>query len=48
MKLEVVSTAPRAFIVDRFLSDYETDQIIKLARPSMGDSHVGTASNVHF
>ena len=42
MELEVVSTHPRAFLVDRFLSDYETDQIIQLAKPTMGESRVGT------
>lgn len=41
MELEVVSTHPRALIVDRFLSDHETDEIIKLARPGMTESQVG-------
>jgi hypothetical protein len=29
--------------VDNFLSDYETNQIIKLAQPGMGASSVGEA-----
>ena len=41
MELEVVSTHPRALIVDRFLSDHETDEIIKLAKPGMTESQVG-------
>ena len=46
MELEVVSTHPRAFIVDRFLSDHETDEIIKLARPGMTESQVGKFTEI--
>ena len=46
MELEVVSTHPRAFIVDRFLSDHETDEIIKLARPGMTESQVGETTKI--
>ena len=46
MELEVVSTHPRAYIVDRFLSDHETDEIIKLARPGMTESQVGEKKEI--
>jgi hypothetical protein len=45
MQLEVVSLGPRAFIVDRFLSDFEAEEIIRLASPGMGDSQVGEGLN---
>ena len=41
MELEVVSTKPRAFLIDRFLSDFEADEIVKLASPDMAESRVG-------
>lgn len=48
MELEVVSTHPRAYIVDRFLSDHETDEIIKLARPGMTESQVGEETKTYL
>ena len=41
MQLEVVSLGPRAFIVDRFLSDFEAEEIVRLASPGMATSQVG-------
>lgn len=41
MELSVTSLAPRAFLIPKFLSDYETDEIIRLARPQIHDSMVG-------
>jgi prolyl 4-hydroxylase len=39
--IECVSTAPRAFIIDRFLSDFEADHIIGLATAKVKPSSVG-------
>jgi hypothetical protein len=44
MDLEVISQGPRAFVIENFLSDYETDEIIKLATPGMTGSTVGEAA----
>ena len=41
LQLEVASLGPRAFLIPKFLSDYETDEIIKLARPQIHNSLVG-------
>lgn len=40
-KLEVVSTRPKVFVIENFLSDYETDHIKTLASPKVKDSTVG-------
>jgi len=40
-ELEVISTAPKAFIIPNFLSEFEADQIIKYADPKLGNSMVG-------
>lgn len=42
LDIECVSTAPRVFIIDKFLSDDETDSIIQLARDKVERSYVGT------
>ena len=42
-KLECVSLAPRVFMIENFLSDYETEQIIKDAKPNLHESIVGDA-----
>eukprot|EP00596_Hydrurales_sp_CCMP1899_P002164 CAMPEP_0119036466 /NCGR_PEP_ID=MMETSP1177-20130426/4191_1 /TAXON_ID=2985 /ORGANISM="Ochromonas sp, Strain CCMP1899" /LENGTH=495 /DNA_ID=CAMNT_0006996387 /DNA_START=200 /DNA_END=1687 /DNA_ORIENTATION=- len=41
LELHVASIEPRAFLIPQFLSDYETDDIIQLARPLIYDSTVG-------
>lgn len=41
MELEVVSITPKVFIIPLFLSDFECDEIINLARPIISDSLVG-------
>ena len=43
LDLEVVSLAPRAFIIPNFLSDFEADSIVKQARPHIATSSVGDA-----
>lgn len=40
-KLEVVSTRPKVFIIENFLSDHETDHIRELASPKVKESTVG-------
>jgi prolyl 4-hydroxylase len=41
MTLEVVSQAPRAFVIEHFLSDFEVDEIVKYAEPRIRASTVG-------
>lgn len=41
LTLEVISTAPRAFVIENFLSDYEADKIIQLSKDNLGISTVG-------
>jgi prolyl 4-hydroxylase len=41
IELEVASLAPRAFLIPEFLSAYETDEIIRIARPQIHNSFVG-------
>jgi prolyl 4-hydroxylase len=41
MQLEVASLKPRAFIIPEFLSDFEADEIIRLAKPRVKGSLVG-------
>eukprot|EP00596_Hydrurales_sp_CCMP1899_P002160 CAMPEP_0119036200 /NCGR_PEP_ID=MMETSP1177-20130426/3728_1 /TAXON_ID=2985 /ORGANISM="Ochromonas sp, Strain CCMP1899" /LENGTH=495 /DNA_ID=CAMNT_0006995645 /DNA_START=160 /DNA_END=1644 /DNA_ORIENTATION=- len=41
MELEVASLAPRAFLIPSFLSDFESDAIIKLSKPQIKESLVG-------
>lgn len=40
--LEVVSTHPKVFIIENFLSDYECDEVIKTARARVSRSSVGS------
>jgi hypothetical protein len=44
MQLEVVSLLPRVFVIDHFLSDFEVEEIIKLAAPAVHQSVVGDPS----
>jgi hypothetical protein len=37
LTLEVISTAPKAFIIPNFLNHFEADQIIKYADPKLGE-----------
>jgi prolyl 4-hydroxylase len=41
MRLEVVSMQPKAFIISEFLSEFEAEEIMKIATPIMGGSTVG-------
>ena len=41
MNLEVISLAPRAFFIPHFLSNFEADHIISLAKPQIKASQVG-------
>ena len=43
-KLEVVSTRPKVFIIDKFLSDHEAEHIKFLAAPKVKESTVGNDS----
>ena len=38
---QVISLAPRAFYIPHFLSDWEAEHIIDLARPQIKSSQVG-------
>ncbi|KAJ1401309.1 hypothetical protein B484DRAFT_405765 [Ochromonadaceae sp. CCMP2298] len=41
MKLEVISLAPRVFLIENFLSDFECEEIKNIAEPKMSSSTVG-------
>jgi len=41
LELQVVSTTPKAFVIENFLSDFEIADILQLAGPRMGKSIVG-------
>jgi prolyl 4-hydroxylase len=41
LELEVISLAPRAFVIPNVLSDFEVDEIIRIAKPLQGGSQVG-------
>jgi prolyl 4-hydroxylase len=41
LELEVISTHPRAFIIDDFLSEFESEEIIRTAEPMIHQSQVG-------
>jgi prolyl 4-hydroxylase len=43
LELEVVSQTPRVFIIEGFLSDFEADEIIRIARPLEAGSQVGNS-----
>ena len=48
MELEVISIAPRAFIIKNFLNDFEADAIVKLAKPTLSKSIVGDVDSGAF
>lgn len=48
LELEVISLAPKAYYIRNFLSDFETDEIIRLAKPDVKHSHVGDPSSGVF
>jgi hypothetical protein len=41
LEIEAISLAPKAFIIDNFLSDEEADAIIGIATPKIRESTVG-------
>jgi prolyl 4-hydroxylase len=41
LEIEVISLAPRAFVIENFLSDYEADQIIAMSKHKLRESTVG-------
>lgn len=41
LSLEVISTEPKVFLIENFLSDHEADTIISLAAESLVQSAVG-------
>jgi hypothetical protein len=41
LKLEVISTAPKAFLIADFLNDYEAQEIINIALPRIHKSTIG-------
>jgi len=43
INLEVVSLQPRVFIIPNFLSEFEVEEIIRIAIPLQGGSQVGNA-----
>ena len=48
LELQVVSLQPRAFIIEHFLNDFETSEIISLAQPRMSQSIVGDSETGAF
>ena len=40
-RLQVVSSQPRAFIIEDFLNAFEAETIIKYAQPKVEDSTIG-------
>lgn len=48
LELEVVSLAPRAFVIENFLNDFEASEIIKLGKPILAHSSVGDADTGAF
>jgi prolyl 4-hydroxylase len=45
MHLQTISTAPRAFLIENFLSSFETDELIRLASPHIQESVIGQADS---
>lgn len=45
IEVEVIATAPRAFIIDRFLTDFEADAIIQMAKDKVQRSSVGNSED---
>jgi prolyl 4-hydroxylase len=48
LELQVVSLQPRAFVIPHFLSDFEIEDIIRLAEPRMSKSIVGDGETGSF
>src|SRR4051812_27687342 len=48
LELEVVSLAPRAFVISDFLSAFECEEIVRLASPHMAHSIVGDVETGAF
>lgn len=47
LQLEVLSTKPKVYIIEDFLSSYECENIIQVAEPRMRGSTVGEAQGAH-
>lgn len=45
LELEVASLTPRVFMIENFLSDFETEEIIRLASPKLHHSSVGDVAS---
>lgn len=45
LRLQTISTAPRAFLIENFLSDFEAEEIIRLASPNIKESVIGQADS---
>jgi prolyl 4-hydroxylase len=41
LELEVVSTAPKAYVIEKFLNEFEVNEIVNIAEPQMKGSTVG-------
>lgn len=48
LELEVISLAPRAFVIEGFLNDFEASEIVRLANPSLHHSEVGDTETGNF
>lgn len=44
LELEVVSIKPKVFIIDNFLNSFESDELVRIAKPAMFPSEVGFES----
>lgn len=42
LELEVVSVKPKVFIIENFLNAFESDEIVRIAKPAMFPSEVGS------
>ncbi len=47
-ELEVISVAPRAFIIENFLNDFEVEAILKSAKDKLAMSSVGDVDTGAF
>jgi prolyl 4-hydroxylase len=48
MDIEVISLTPRAFVIEDFLSDFESDAIVKMSKDRLKESSVGEAGSGIF
>eukprot|EP00600_Ochromonadales_sp_CCMP1393_P008568 CAMPEP_0174962562 /NCGR_PEP_ID=MMETSP0004_2-20121128/4848_1 /TAXON_ID=420556 /ORGANISM="Ochromonas sp., Strain CCMP1393" /LENGTH=438 /DNA_ID=CAMNT_0016211099 /DNA_START=94 /DNA_END=1410 /DNA_ORIENTATION=- len=48
LELQVISQEPRAFVIEKFLSAHEADEIVRLAGPKMSRSIVGDGATGSF